>query len=172
VTLYNNDTATGCKGNLFINNTFVSQAMFAVQIKPGSTANAFFNNILLQTGQPSSYGSIGVSDAPADLSSDYNIVTDNFSTDLGVSHITFAKWQRQTGQERHSIIATAEQLFVDPAAGNYHLKAASPAIDAGSTATGSSKPPGADIEGRARPQGSGIDIGAYELKAAGPAARK
>jgi hypothetical protein len=43
-------------------------------------------------------------------------------------------------------------------AGDYHLAAGSPAIDAG-TAHGA---PALDLEGRSRPCGAGIDVGAYE----------
>jgi len=52
-------------------------------------------------------------------------------------------------------------LYVSPAwgtTGNYHLKAGSPAIDAG-TPTGA---PSTDLDGKLRPQGKGYDIGAYE----------
>ncbi len=51
--------------------------------------------------------------------------------------------------------------FVNPAwgqDGDYHLQDGSPAIDQG-TSTGA---PATDLDGDARPQGAGIDIGAYE----------
>jgi hypothetical protein len=53
----------------------------------------------------------------------------------------------------------AKDILVDPATGNYHLVAGSPAIDAGVATDAPSK----DIEDVARPQGAGIDIGAYEF---------
>lgn len=49
-------------------------------------------------------------------------------------------------------------LFADPANGDYHLLPGSPAIDTG-TSEGA---PGEDLDGTARPQGGGIDLGAYE----------
>ncbi len=52
--------------------------------------------------------------------------------------------------------SNADPLFVG--AEDYHLQAGSPAIDAGK-ATGA---PTSDIEGRRRPCGGGIDMGAYE----------
>jgi hypothetical protein len=52
----------------------------------------------------------------------------------------------------------ADPKFVDPANGDFHLQAGSPAIDAGT----SSGAPATDFEGRARPDGH-IDIGAYEF---------
>ena len=56
---------------------------------------------------------------------------------------------------------TADPQFVNyqsNGTGDYHLKAISPAIDAG-TAIGA---PETDFDGNARPQGNGYDIGAYE----------
>jgi hypothetical protein len=49
-----------------------------------------------------------------------------------------------------------DPLFVG--AGDYHLTAGSPSIDAGT----SDDAPGTDIEGTTRPQGNGYDMGAYE----------
>jgi len=48
--------------------------------------------------------------------------------------------------------------FVDASSGDYHLQSTSPAIDAG-TNTGA---PDNDLDGVSRPQGVGVDIGAYE----------
>lgn len=54
--------------------------------------------------------------------------------------------------------------FINPtfdlATADYRLQADSPAIDAGSSVDA----PAFDFDGRARPQGSGIDLGAYEYK--------
>jgi hypothetical protein len=52
-----------------------------------------------------------------------------------------------------------DALFVDESIGDFHLLASSPALDAG-TAIGA---PATDIEGNARPQGLGVDMGAYEF---------
>ena len=49
--------------------------------------------------------------------------------------------------------------MLDPAGGDFHLPFGSPCVDAG-TSEGA---PAADIEGIARPQGAGVDIGAHEL---------
>jgi hypothetical protein len=48
--------------------------------------------------------------------------------------------------------------FVDPVSGDYHLMDGSPAIDAGTPHSA----PAFDIDGDARPQGDGYDIGADE----------
>jgi hypothetical protein len=59
----------------------------------------------------------------------------------------------------------ADPLFVnpsvDPAVADFHLKAGSPAIDAGTTVGA----PAIDFDGNPRPAGAGIDIGAYEYGA-------
>jgi hypothetical protein len=48
--------------------------------------------------------------------------------------------------------------FADPAAFDFHLRSDSPAIDAGIALSGV----GADYDGRVRPRGGRVDIGAYE----------
>jgi hypothetical protein len=48
--------------------------------------------------------------------------------------------------------------FADPAAFDFHLRPASPAIDAGLALPGV----GADYDGRVRPRGGRVDVGAYE----------
>ena len=59
---------------------------------------------------------------------------------------------------------SADPLFVNYQAagtsGDYHLKSSSPAIDRGTA----SNAPSIDMDGVTRPQGAGIDIGAYEFK--------
>lgn len=62
---------------------------------------------------------------------------------------------------------SADPLLVDPAAGDYHLAAGSPAIDAG---TGPALPGSVatDFYGGARVMGSSVDIGAAEFQVAVP----
>jgi hypothetical protein len=49
-------------------------------------------------------------------------------------------------------------LFVDAPGGDFHMRAGSPAVDAGRAAGA----PSTDFDGRLRPMGDGFDIGAYE----------
>lgn len=55
---------------------------------------------------------------------------------------------------------TADPRFVDAASGNVHLLPGSPAIDAGVAIDGLT----VDYDGVARPQGNGVDIGAFEYR--------
>ncbi len=66
------------------------------------------------------------------------------------------KWQEVRGDDA----VAGNPRFVNPIGGDFRLNADSPAIDKGSTVGA----PGVDYEGNRRPEGSGIDIGAYENK--------
>jgi len=55
-------------------------------------------------------------------------------------------------------LVNVDPLFADPAADDYHIRADSPAIDAGMNMGVTT-----DLEGTPRPQGGGYDIGAYEF---------
>jgi hypothetical protein len=63
--------------------------------------------------------------------------------------------------DHNCIIKNTADFFVDYALFDLRLKAGCPAIDSGSA----SLAPATDITGTARPQGDGIDIGAYEYHA-------
>jgi hypothetical protein len=62
----------------------------------------------------------------------------------------------------HSIVATPAQVFLDPAANDYHLRADAPARDAGVTLADVTE----DLEGTPRPGGPASDIGAFEIAGA------
>jgi hypothetical protein len=95
--------------------------------------------------------------------SDYNIL-DRVSPDDGGTVYSLDEWQAQ-GREKHSLSATPTALFVNAASGNYHLSAASPAIDRGQTQFTVTT----DFEGHHRPQGAASDVGAYETGGGAPA---
>ena len=81
------------------------------------------------------------------LSGDYNLLHDNNTHFCG-----------ETAASNEGNVYS-DPLFVDPTAGNYQLQSGSPAID---SATNGSAVPTVDIGGNARPQGSGVDMGAHE----------
>ena len=93
-----------------------------------------------------------------DFVSNYNVLEGVFSTDGGDSILTFTQW-KALGYDLNSKVATPAQLFVNPAS-DFHLKAGSPAIDAGQTLTSVKT----DFDGNSRPQGARSDAGAYESK--------
>jgi len=81
-----------------------------------------------------------------------NLATDFQSASTGVT-------------EDHNItVTTLGTHFVNPGGYDLHLLATSPAIDKGS----SQLAPKTDIEGTPRPQGSAVDVGAYEWTTPGP----
>jgi len=57
---------------------------------------------------------------------------------------------------------TGDPLFVDPANGDYHLRASSPAINAGDNSAPNL--PSTDLDGNPRIVGPAVDIGAYEFQ--------
>ncbi len=163
IALFRQDGAEGAKNNEVLNNTVINSTAgrWALTIGNGSTDNTVMNNIFYS--EHSFRGAMDVSiDSMSGLLSDYNALEDRFTTDGGDSTIlNFAEWQSQTGQDAHSVTVVPFDLFEDIAAADYHLKAGSPAIDSGT----STLAPLVDLEGGARPAGTGFDIGAYEFGA-------
>jgi parallel beta-helix repeat protein len=165
ISLYRIDGGGGSSGNLVVNNTVLVAAdgRWALNIQTGSTGNTVRNNILYSAH--TFRGSISISsDSLPGFSSDYNVVMSRFTTNGGDSVLTLAAWRSATGHDMHSLVATADQLFTDPAAFDFHLAAGSPAVDAGTAQFA----PLLDIEGTVRPTGNGIDIGADELGSGPP----
>jgi hypothetical protein len=68
----------------------------------------------------------------------------------------------------NSLIATAAELFVNPAGdetGDYRLRAAAAAINRGIAQFGTNQfAPSVDLDGLPRPVGAALDIGAYEWR--------
>ena len=69
------------------------------------------------------------------------------------------EWHGYPGELCGADCQVGDPLWVDPAAGDLHLRQGSPAVDHGSAEAA----PGEDLDGVARPQGAGFDIGAFEL---------
>jgi parallel beta-helix repeat protein len=162
ISLYKIDAAAGASGNVVVNNTVYqpNNGRWALNIRDGSNNNTAYNNILLS--QHSYRGAISLAaDSLPGFKSDYNTVISRFTANDGGSVQNLAEWQAATGNDLHSLVATAAQLFVNPAGdatANYHLLAAAAAINKGTNLLA----PVIDIEALPRPSGGVFDIGAYE----------
>ncbi len=81
-----------------------------------------------------------------------------------VDHNLINRFMGEEGEVRGTSYVEADPLLINPAKGDFHIGAASPAIDKGSKA----KAPLYDFDGNSRPQDgdgdgtAGFDIGAYE----------
>ena len=99
---------------------------------------------------------------------DYNIfhndnpnraVTVAYTDEFSLDQIATGAWTLYSGQDASSLVIYSDaDIFVDQSIFDLHLSPTSPAIDSGT----SSGAPLEDFDGRARPQGTGYDIGAYE----------
>ncbi|MBI2570187.1 MAG: right-handed parallel beta-helix repeat-containing protein [Candidatus Schekmanbacteria bacterium] len=86
------------------------------------------------------------------------------SVDLGgatIDHNLIDGWDGYPGELCGTDCQLGNPQWVDPAAGDFHLQAGSPAIDSGS----GDAAPADDLDGNVRPAGVGIDIGAHEYGA-------
>ena len=88
---------------------------------------------------------VGINNASATVFQDYNLFYENGADISGT-----------VSGGTNSL--AGDPLFLDPAAGNYHLAVMSPAVDGGTAAGVTS-----DFDGDARPLGSGYDIGFDEV---------
>ncbi|MFL5761933.1 MAG: right-handed parallel beta-helix repeat-containing protein [Thermomicrobiales bacterium] len=165
ISLYKIDGAVCSHDDRVLNNTIVNatDGRWAVNIGgAGCTNNKIFNNILYTFHDYR--GSIATAAAGlSSFQSDYNVVMNRFGTDTGDSVLSLSAW-RGMGYDAHSQLASPAQLFVG--GGDYHLKASSPAIDAGTSLADVAS----DLDGNSRPIGARFDVGAYESGSAWPAA--
>jgi len=156
-------SVTSRNNNIFCN-TLICTGYYAVNILdneigiPAPVGNKVKDNILYHTNDVAGKGSICISSSGfPSFESDYNVVMSHFGIDDNASTETLSQW-RSRGYDTHSIQASDTDLFVSPGSNDYHLKAGSPAINAGTTISSITD----DHDGNARPQGSAYDMGCYE----------
>lgn len=157
IVLYVDYAADSSTNNLVTNNTVVMapDARWALLMWNGSSGNVVTNNILLN--QNPIHGSMTVETNSLPAISDNNVLQNLFEINGSTSN--FAGWQAFSGGlDSHSVFASLSDLFVDPANHDFHLKAGSPAIDAGDAAHAAA----VDIFQHVRPAGASVDIGAFE----------
>lgn len=172
ISLYRIDGKLGAGDNVVVNNTIINgsaenpAARWCVNITDGSTGNVVFNNILLN--YHGFRGSIIISeDSREGFVSDYNVVMNRLDPDGDgpTPPLTLEAWQAATGQDAHSVAAAAGSwggMFEDLGEWDLRLSAGSVAADAGATSVGGVAAPAVDAGGTGRPQGAGVDIGAFE----------
>jgi parallel beta-helix repeat protein len=160
ISLFREDGGRPSSRNLVVNNTIAmaSDARWALNIQNASIDNVILNNVLLHAGPR---GAIDLCpDCRAGTRSDYNVVTDRLTPD-GDSFLSLADWRRMTSLDTNSRAAGAAQIFRVAAGAvpaDFDLSESSVAIDHGT----SDRAPDVDLAGNGRPQGAGVDVGAYE----------
>jgi parallel beta-helix repeat protein len=159
IALFRNNGATYSQNNRVLNNTIIQpeDGRWGILItQSGCINNKLFNNIIYN--YHSWKGSITIpSSGVTGFESDYNIVMNRLSASGTESSISLSEWQA-LGYDVHSFIAPLDSIFINTSGNDYHLRATSPAIDAGTTLPDVEM----DLERHARPAGGAFDIGAYE----------
>jgi len=131
-----------------VNNTFAEGNGDSIEVfywpssPPEPVTATLLNNIIVNQAGCGVFMFNGI-----DLRVDYNLFHGNAADICG-----------DTTAPPHANIF-ADPLFADAVNGDFKLHSASPAIDSG---TAGPNVPNTDIEGNHRPQGGGIDMGAYE----------
>jgi hypothetical protein len=161
-----------------LNNIVMNTGRGGIQLWHAANAGIVANNIVLNNTEMGII--IGAGDAPGGVTCDNTMVVNNISINNGIygiqefgntgpnnkylNNLTFGNVSGglsiQTGSASGTILSDPQ--FVNntgTAAGDYHLRPTSPAIDSGTTIGA----PSIAIDGAKRPAGSGPDIGAYEF---------
>jgi hypothetical protein len=156
--LVGNSNATSNNVNSVVANNTVFSTTGGIIVMSGN-GTTISNNIVANTGQQS--GRCGIS-APQGVSVTY-LNNDLWNNSGGNYCLEWGTSDQSVHSADKSVDPALGTTFVNwqaDGSGDYHLKAGSPLIDAGSSSAGLA--PTIDFDGTARPQGSGDDIGAYE----------
>ena len=135
--------------NLIYNNTFPYQSSNAGIFVYTGSGNRIYNNTIANNTTDGIYINSAASNTEVIDNIAYGNTGAGF-TDAGSGNV----------QTRN--LFGVDPLFVNPSAGNYQLQAGSRAIDAGTASSIAQT----DFAGTSRPQGSAIDIGAFEYSSA------
>jgi hypothetical protein len=141
--------------NKVYNNTIYGCSNSGIHISPNTTNVEVKNNIVMNCDGYE----FGVTEKDGNLEG-YNLFYDE-STNYVISWLgsakTLSQYQQESSFGTNSI--NGDPLFQNIAVNDFHLRSESPAIDIGTTLVEVTS----DIEGTTRPQGSGYDMGAYEI---------
>jgi len=171
-----------CTGQRIIGNTVYKNVAAGINVEGTSTGATLANNISVDNGikSPRTHGDIRIeSGSTAGTTMDYDLVylttPDTILIWNSVSYSSLKAFQTATGQEVHGI--EGDPSWQSAATGDFHLTAASPAID--SANSGANGQPSTDVDGSPRVDdpatpntGTGPraydDRGAYEFQAGAP----
>jgi hypothetical protein len=125
-------------------------------------------NTIFYNDNPAMGGTTLYFGAGVNLTADHNLYYNPYREDAVIcvaflgyqcfsnKEINDGTWFAASGCGEHSLYANPQ--FVDAALRDYHLTSESPGVDNGTAVDA----PSEDLEGNARPQGGGYDIGPYE----------
>jgi len=139
-------------GNTFYANTSVGNYKDGFSVEGSSTGTRVLGNVAVGNGVTSNeYNLYADAASSPSLQSDSNLF---FNADPavppvkwnGVVYPTVAAYSQASGQDTHA--RSADPLFADPAGGDFHLLAGSPAIDSGTSAPADY--PTTDLDGATR----------------------
>jgi hypothetical protein len=136
------------------NNTIVNSFEYGIHVHGVlSRSNILKNNIVVQAGTYLVY----FQDSSSNII-DYNCYYPDSTSAFRVNTSAFAfpAWMLYTAQDAHSINSSPQFVALD--SHNFHLRPDSPCVDRGTDTIIKS-----DIDRTPIPQGSAVDIGAYEL---------
>jgi len=150
-------------------NLFFAEGLVAVdwgaQVNHASDGLYYYNNLFMSTGDYSG-GALSVGESSTNIVVKNNIMAGGpYGNEITRSHNIYTKlgWSQSDSYGwslgvNEVVIEDLNQLFIDPAKGDYRLKAGSPAIDAG-ISVGINY----DYLGNSVPKGKAEDIGPYEF---------
>jgi hypothetical protein len=152
---------------VIVNNTVVDTDGVELLVQFDTRNNVIANNVIVagprhafvENAYTENVGNV----LDHNLYSSVDGASDGTWTWKGIDYRGFERWRARSGNDGHS--AFADPVFVDPKAGDFRIRASSPAVDAGAFLAVSGA---TDLAGHARAQAGGIDLGAFELAAPPP----
>jgi parallel beta-helix repeat protein len=138
ITIANNTVVHNARGGIAVGGSLEGN-----DLRPGIASGVVVsNNIVVDNGQ------VGISETG-------RVGKNSFAENL--SHGNALADYRLANDRQPDQAVTGDPQFLD-AQGDYRLRYGSPALDVGDPA----EAPSQDLEGTPRPQGPGVDLGAYE----------